>query len=252
MNKKWLSPALIAALIAASVLTFSCRSESDSKTVYSLVSSVSIAVELNGSPTLSNQNGDVFTLDEAYGVLYSVRFSECSQGKSLLPQSIQIPFLGSAYAGHSDILIPTNWKTPTHIDFLNPSAIYQIIEFQEQSICDAVVTWARWDGGTFNLPNPEPESTYSVYVSGSCVPPTETEEIEFILQTSVPSEVVQPLNGIVDSGQFTALYFQLDIDLSDMLEDVVCSNDLLDNPDTNALQILFNLQQSSLWTSEWQ
>jgi len=60
------------------------------------------------------------------------------------------------------------------------------------------------------------------------------------------------LNGMVDSGQFTALYFQLDIDLSDMLEDVVCSNDLLDNPDTNALQILFNLQQSSLWTSEWQ
>lgn len=244
MNKKW--------MITALVLTVSCRSELSPETAHSMVSTVSIAVEFNGSPTLSNQNGDVFTLTEAYGVLYSVRFSECSEVKKSLQQSISFPFLGSAFAGHSDILIPTHWNTPTHIDFLNPQLISQSIEFPEQSICDGVVTWARWDGSTVDLPNPEPEQAYSVYVSGSCIPSTETEEIEFTLQTAVPSEAVQPLNSVVDSGQFTALYFQLDIGLSDMLEDVDCSNDLLDNPDTNALQILFNLQQSSIWTSEWQ
>ena len=217
-----------------------------------MISTVSVAVRFDGSPTLFNTNGDVFTLDEAYGVLYSVRFSECSEVKHFQPQRRHIPFIRSSYAGHSDILIPTNWNAPTHIDLLNPFSIVQSIEFQEQSICDGIVTWARWDGGTIDLPTPEPEQAYSIYVSGSCIPSTDAEEIEFTIQTSVPSEVVQPLNSVVDSGEYTALHFQLDIDLSDMLEDVVCSIDLLDNPDTSALQILYNIQQRSTWTSEWQ
>ena len=242
--------------IVGFVLSTACMTHHDEAMVHSLISEVTVVVQFEGTPTLIQTNGDSFMLNEAFGVLYSIRFFECPPAEASLFERPWFTFVQPVYAGHSDILIPTNWNRPSYINLLSPDVITQTIEFQEQSVCDGAVTWARWDGGTFELPTPEPDETFSIHLSGTCTPVNETDEIQFSLQTSVPSEVVRPLNDVVDndvldSGQFTALHFQLDIDLTDMLQDVVCSIDLLDNPETNALQVLYNIQQSSSWTSEW-
>ncbi len=236
-------------MIAIVCWVLSCgQIKKDSGLVEPLFSNVDIHLELSNTPILLNERGDMFEIDTAVAVLYSIRFIECSNETSWYsPQDF---FLPRALAGHSEIAIPSNWNRPTYLDLLQPHSIDTTISFPEQSICHLVLTWARWDGGTFDLPEPTPSTTFSVYVAGQCTAGDDQQQIDFILETAVPSEVVLPITFEELVIQSPDLKFALDIDVSDMLETIDCTSDLVDNPDRQALQVLYNLQQNATWTLE--
>ena len=214
---------------------------------HSDISTVRTKVEFIGTPLLTMENGDVFRLETAAAVLYSVRFLQCtdvSDGYALIP-------INNADAGHSDIAIPTNWNRPTYIDLLNPSPIQTEIEIEPQSICLGAVTWARWDGGTFDLPLEEPEATFSMLLSGSCTD-SDGDERSFSLFTSVPSERIESPTELDDDGASDTLNFTVVFDTTQLLHKIECSDDLLVSSSSQALQALFNVQNNAHWIWEWE
>ena len=224
------------------------QTKPDSGLVEPLFSNVDIHLELSNTPDLLNERGDVFQIDRAVAVLYSIRFLECSGETSWYsPADFLLP---SAFAGHSDIAIPTHWNRPTYLNLLEPRSIDTTLSFPEQSICQLALTWARWDGGTFDLPEPPPTSTFSVSVAGQCTAVDTQQPIDFVLETAVPSEAVLPVTFEKMDIQSADLQFSLDIDVSDMLETIDCTSDLVDNADRQALQVLYNIQQNTTWTLE--
>ena len=215
--------------------------------VHSSISTVRTTVAFTGTPVLHRDNGDVFRLDNVAAILYSVRFLACSDGiagYSLIP-------MNTADAGHSDIVIPTNWNRPTYIDVLSPDTVFTEIHFEPQSICLGAVTWARWDGGTYDLPLEELGTTFSMYMRGSCVD-SEGFERFFDISTSVPSERIDSLAELEDDGTSDTLNFTLVVDTTELLHKIECSDDLLENSSSSALQALFNLQNNAHWTWEWE
>ncbi len=212
-----------------------------------LVSEIHTTVHFSGRPNLQTE-GAVFVLDTAFATLYSIRFPECTEVSKRT-----VSLLPFAYAGHSDIEISSNWSRPTFIDLLNPVDVDATVQLDEaQSICDGVVTWARWDGGTFDLPTPEPNSTFSIQVIGYCQPLNGDEPMDFVLETAVPAERVASFEDGVANERDTQLNFRLDIDPTDMLQNIPCTPELNDESSVYALQLLLNLQQGTTWTWEWE
>ncbi len=230
--------------ISVLVILFGCNS--DSNIIVPEVSTIQTNVDFSGTPNLQTESG-VFVLDSVLATLYSIRFPECTElglhTSSLFPL---------AHAGHSDIEIPSNWARPTFVDLLNPTSIETSVELQTpQPLCDGVVTWARWDGGTFDLPTPQPISTFSIQAIGSCQPHDEGEPVDFVLETTVPAERVRSLQDSFVEQSGTQLHFHLDIDPTDMLQNIPCTPELNDQSSVYALQILLNLQQGTTWIWEW-
>ena len=210
------------------------------------ISTIQTTVEFVGTPLLEHSNGDVFDLEQVSAVLYSIRFMECedtSTASSFQP-------INYATAGHSEINIPTNWNRPTYIDVLNPETIQTEAFINPQSICLGAVTWARWDGGTFNIPSDEPEMAFSIYLQGSCKDAVGNERA-FELFTAVPSEKIDsPLS--LDDGIFDTLKFTVVFDTTELLHKIECNDDTLGNTSSSALQALFNLQNNAHWIWEWE
>jgi hypothetical protein len=211
------------------------------------VSTIQTTVEFVGEPRLEMENGDLFVLEEAFAVLYSVRFYPC-------PNTVRYEYIfpiSTARAGHSDIEIDTNWNRPTHIDLLDPTSIHTEVQMEPQSICSGAVTWARWDAATFDVPYETVESTYSVLLRGNCRN-EDDEQYQFELSTSVPSEKVQStvvaeLNDGVDTLNFTVAF-----DTTDLLHKIECNDDLMINSSPLALQVLYNIQNNAIWNWEWE
>ena len=214
--------------------------------VHSEITTVRTNVNFIGTPLLTMENGDVFRIETAAAVLYSVRFLECAEerdGYSFVP-------INTADAGHSDIFIPTNWNRPTYIDLLDPTPIQTELLIEPQSICLGAVTWARWDGGTFDLPSEEPEATFSMLLSGSCTD-SEGDERSFSLSTSIPSEKIAAPTELDDDGASDTLNFTVVFDTTHLLHKIECSDDLLVGSSSQALQALFNIQNNAHWIWEW-
>ena len=219
----------------------------DQTLLRSNISTVRTTVNVVGTPLLDRPNGDVFSLEQVSATLYSVRFLECDTTagvSSFLP-------VNSAFAGHSDIAIPTNWNRPTYIDVLNPHTIETEIVMEPQSICLGAVTWARWDGGTFDLPPEEPEETFSMLLRGSCTDAVGEERL-FEVLTAVPSEKIDSPTEFDGNGTVDTLNFTVVFDTTELLHKIECSDDLLDNSSSSALQALFNIQNNSEWVWEWE
>ena len=214
--------------------------------IQSNISTVQTTVEFVGTPLLEHSNGDVFKLEQVAAVLYSIRFMECeytSAVDSFLP-------INSANAGHSEINIPSNWNRPTYINVLNPADIHTEVSMTPQSICLGGITWARWDGGTVDLPFEEPETAFSMYLRGSCKDAVGHER-SFELFTAVPSEKIDsPIS--LDDGIFDTLKFTVVFDTTELLHKIECSDDSLGNSSSSALQALFNLQNNAHWIWEWE
>ena len=210
------------------------------------ISTIQTTVEFIGTPLLEHSNGDVFNLGQVSAVLYSVRFMECedtSTASSFLP-------INYATAGHSEINIPSNWNRPTYIDVLNPVTIHAEVSMTAQSVCLGAVTWARWDGGTVDLPSEEPEMAFSMYLRGSCEDSVGNERF-FELFTAVPSEKIDsPIS--LDDGIFDTLKFTVVFDTTELLHKIECNDDTLGNTSSSALQVLFNLQNNAHWIWEWE
>ena len=211
------------------------------------VSTIRTNVEFTGIPQVELSNGDVFILEDAFAVLYSIRFYQC-------PSSVMyrnFSPISSVYAGHSDIAIETNWNRPTHIDLLNPTVIETEVFIEPQSICSGAVTWARWDGATLDLPSERPDATYSVVIRGRCQNNLEQQQ-QFEMLTSVPSEKIQSIFEFEVYDDADTLNFTVAFDTTDLLHKIECNDDLTFNSSPLALQVLYNIQNNATWTWEWE
>ena len=170
-------------------------------------------------------------------VLYSIRLPTCSN------LSLNSWGINQAFAGHSEINIPSNWMQPTVLNLLEDGALHHYVEFDEQSLCELGVTYARWDGGTNNVVDGS-EDAFSILLEGIC---TESN-IPFRLETKVPSERILDLVGML-TGEGNNLSVLLEIPLDTVLNPLDCSQ--VDNwTASQALELLSVIQTNSNWYLE--
>ena len=226
------------------VLLFACGPDHQG---YSTVSSINVEIDVTGIPDGERPNGDVFTLERANVVLYSIRFPECEA----LSRSMSF-FFPVAHAGHSDVNIPSNWNRPTVLDLLEPTPLMVQYHIPEQSMCFAASTFARWDESTLNLPvDEELGEAYSIELLGSCST-LSGEEHTFIIQTAVPSERIEPLSGQHQSPDIDTLKYRIVFDTTDLLNKIECRAETFDDSSPAGLQALTNLQNNALRSWEWE
>ena len=158
--------------------------------------------------------------------------------------------MNTVLAGHSDVFIPSDWNRPTYINLLDPVSLQTEVSIEPQSICKGAITWARWDGGTFDMPLDEPEEAFSIFISGTCIDSSDVERA-FVLSTSVPAEKIHPPSISEDDGTFDTLNFTVVVDTSELLHKIECSDDMSENS-SSLLQALLNVQNNALWTWEWE
>ena len=122
---------------------------------------------------------------------------------------------------------------------------------EPQSICSGAVTWARWDGATFDLPSEINDTTYSVFLRGSCHN-SMGEQKQFELYTAVPSEQIQSTDLVEMNDDMDTLNFTVAFDTTDLLHKIESNDDLTFNSSPLALQVLYNIQNNATWTWEWE
>jgi len=225
-------------------LLFACAKEDQE---YPFVSNIEIVVEITGSPNDDRPNGDAFVLQSADVVLYSIRFPECEEFTRAVSW-----FIPAAYAGHSDINIPSNLNKPTVLDLLEPAEIVYQYAIPEQTICFAATTFARWDGSTSNLPdNIIPEEPFSIRIQGDCSN-SDAEELNFDIQTAIPSERIEAVPTQIEHEMFDTLKYTIVFDTTDMLSQIKCRPETFSDENASGLQVLTNLQNNALRSLEWE
>lgn len=225
-------------------LMFACAKEVQE---HPLISNIEIAVEIKGSPNGDRPNGDAFFLESADVVLYSIRFPECEE----LTRSVSW-FIPSAYAGHSDINIPSNLNRPTVLDLLEPTENVYQYAIPEQTICYAATTFARWDESTFNLPDDIiPEEPFSIRLQGNCST-SDAEEFDFVIQTSIPSEKIEAVLTQNEHQMFDTLKYTIVFDTTELLNQIKCHPETFSDGNATGLQALFNLQNNAFRSLEWE
>lgn len=197
-------------------------------------------VEWESIPTaVINDRGQLFTFEEMYLVLYSMRLPECS-----VSQYFWNP-IRPVIAGHSDFAIPSNSNQSIILDLTERGQFKTTVQFAEQNICTTALTFARWDGDTNNVPNGI-EDTFSVYATGQCK--INDDWVSFKLATSVPSERILEVQ-LPNVHLQNAFYWNVHILYNNIVDQINCSE--LDNSSVNALQLLYNIQENSVWTQEY-
>lgn len=170
-------------------------------------------------------------------VLYSMRLPTCSD--------VAWQWLGfnSAYAGHSEINIPSNWLEPTVLNLLDDGWIEHQVFFLEQSICELAITYARWDGDTKYVVD-EAEESFSILLEGVCL----ENNTPFRLETKVPSEQIVELPELGHSTG-SNLDVRLEISLDRVLNPLDCTQ--LDTwTAKQALEVLSTIQTNNIWSTE--
>lgn len=198
--------------------------------------------QVQWSPLMDSRVGvdGLATITRFDVVLYSMRLPEC------LNTASQSFGFNSAWAGHSDINIPSDWQQPQVLSLVTDGTVEHTQSFPSQRLCHVGVTYARWDGATLNVPNTT-EEPYSILLEGVC--DVGEEQIPFRLQTKIPSERIMDTfdEDLMESKNGLRVTIGLRPDSA--LEDLDC-HQISSWDDTVPLQVLTNLQTTSLWSME--
>ncbi len=178
-------------------------------------------------------------IQKGYFSSYSLRLYPCSNNSSA---RFSLP-ISSAWAGHSDILVPGNWMNPVVEDFLIRDQVIQEKTFEEHRICKLVYTIARSDGSSENLPEDIDFQNLSLYLEG--IWSKDGQEQNFIWTSTLPGEKVFSLDNcsyIQLNSDGNSMRVELERELAGAFDDVDFS---VVEEQKGSLQIISNLIQQA-------
>jgi hypothetical protein len=188
---------------------------------------------------LENDLGFQIEIQKGYLSSYSVRIYPCSttSARFVFP-------IGTAWAGHSDILVPGNWVQPWVENILNLETIQREKIFEEHPVCSVVYTIARADGSSGNLPTDIDLNNLSISLEGTWV--KDGQEGTFLWTSSLPAERVFSLDDCISEGTTgTGIRVQLTRNISTAFDEIDFAT--VDDQ-VGALQVMTNLVQDSQLT----
>jgi hypothetical protein len=188
------------------------------------------------SLVLENDLGFQIEIQKGLFSSYSVRIYPCSVASAyfILP-------IGTALAGHSDILVLGNWVQPWVENILNLETIQQVKTFEEHRVCSVVYTIARADGSSGNLPTDIDLNNLSISLEGTWA--KDGQEGTFSWSSSLPSERVFLLEDCLVEGEVgRGMRVRLTRSISTAFDEINFSTD---EEQVGAMQILTNLVQDA-------
>lgn len=219
---------------------FSCQRSSDSGEVFSEYNSINYQLNFTNHreqiSVFKNNFGEIFQLDIGYVVPYSIRIYECSSHVNILNYYL----ISNAYAGHSEFAIATDWGQPQVQNILDPKNVQSFVQFPNQSLCELMLTFARADSDTLNLPTAISMNNLSIYLKGTCEKDFELQDFEIF--TAIPSEKLFDLSSKMPSHSEDSLMVLIEMSFDSLFENISCGQS---DSNVAGLQALTNILKST-------